>query len=178
MKKRRKRKLNASELKYLIRNYPDTPNEVLAKKLRVSIWTIKSRATKHKLDKSPQFISRLRSDIAVKCDNAARLNTKQAKLKREKTMKQRYGNDTTRIRWGLEPVSKNRHYRREPRARLLQRNRLQRLGYIIDQETLTAYYTNKTHRAVRLEKIQRGTRKGKIMPYYDFKPISEKPEKQ
>lgn len=178
MKKRRKRNLKASEVRYLIKNYPNTPNEILAKKLRVSIWTIKSRATKHGLNKSPEFISHLRSDLAVKHDNAARLNTQQAKQKREKTMKERYGNDTTRIRWGLEPVSKNRHYRREPRARLLQRNRLQRLGYEVDQDTLTAYYTPQTHRAVRLEKIQRGTRKGKIMPYYDFKPISEKPKNQ
>jgi len=174
MKRQKQKHLTASELAFLIEHYPDTPNAVLAEQMGVSLWTIKSRVTKHRLRKSPEYISRQRSELAVKYDNGAHLNTPESRRKREQTMKERYGNDVLRVRWGLDPVSKNRHYRTEPRERLLQRNRLQRLGYIVDQETLTAYYTETTHRAPRLEKLKRGVKKGKMKSYYDFKPLSEK----
>ena len=78
-----------------------------------------------------------------------------------------------RIRWGLKPKT-NRHFRIEPKARLLQRNRLERLGYIVDKENLIAYYTPETKRATRIERVPRGQKIGSIRGWYDFAPLESK----
>lgn len=173
-RKRKSKNLTPEQVAELARRYPNESNEELAKSFGVSVHTIKSRKEKHGWHKSKEYIRRVYSEIAKEHNNAARINTPEAYAKRENTIRERFASDKIRIKWGLEPKSKKRHYRREPRAKLLQRNRLQRLGYIVDETNLIAYYTSGTHRATRLEAIPRGTTKGSIHPYYDFRPYDER----
>lgn len=173
-RKRKSKHLTPEQIEELARRYPNESNEELAKSFGVSVYTIKSRKEKHGWNKSREYTSRLYSKIAKENNNAARINTPEAYAKRENTIRERFASDRIRIKWGLDPVWKKRHYRREPRAKLLQRNRLQRLGYIVDETNLIAYYTPGTHRAKRLEAIPRGTTKGNIHPYYDFRPYAER----
>ena len=168
-RKPKSKHLTSEQLAEIKRMYPDTPNEEIAETLGLSVWTIRARAQKHKWHKSKEFISRQNQMRAVKCGNAARINTAESYAKRVVTMQKKMESDRLRIKWGLEPKTK-RHYRLEPRGKLLQRNRLQRLGYIVDEKTLVAYYTPGTHRASRLEAVPRGTTKGSIHSYYDFRP--------
>lgn len=172
MKKKSKRKtyrLTDEEVRYIRENYPDMTNEDIARNLSISVAVVKKYRTKLGLRKSRDYISAAMRETAIKCGNSARINTPAAYAKREETMRKQIKTDRARLRFGLEPKS-NRHYRTEPRGKLLQRNRLQRLGYIVDEKNLIAYWTPGTHRAKRLEAIPRGVQKGSIKPYYDFRP--------
>lgn len=162
--------LSKEGIRYLIENYPMTHNEELARKLGVSVWGIKSCAYKHKLRKSPEFISELRSRIAVKHDCTSQLNTPEAIEKRARSYRRTIETEKARINFGIEQKTKL-HFRNEPRERLLQRNRLERLGYVIDKDKLIAYYTPETRRAVRLEKLKRGTATKSMRTFYDFRPM-------
>lgn len=164
--------LSAEQLAYIEAHYPNESNEAIAEALGLSKWTIKSRAEKHGWHKSDAYKRALCREVAIRCNNAARINTPEAYAKREATMREQNRIDRLRIKWGL-PQKTKRHIRIEGRDKLLQRNRLQRLGYIIDEAKLIAFYTPETHRAKRLEAIPRGVRKGTIKPYYDFKPYGE-----
>ncbi|MBR5414133.1 MAG: hypothetical protein IK114_14065, partial [Fibrobacter sp.] len=96
-----------------------------------------------------------------------------AYAKREATMKKQYESERLRIRWGIHQLTK-RHIRVEPKQRLLQRNRLERLGYIVDKDRLIAYYTPETKRATRIERVPRGKKVGSITGWYDFAPLETK----
>lgn len=171
MKKPKSKHLTSEQLAYIQEHYPNETNEEIAQALGLSKWTIKSRAEKHGWHKSKEFISNLNRERAIRCGNGARINTPEAYKKREATRAKMNRTDLMRIRWGLEPRQK-RHFRIEPKAKLLQRNRLQRQGYIIDEQALIAYYTPETKRCKRLEAIPRGTQKGTIKPFYEFKPYN------
>lgn len=153
--------------------YPDHPNEEIAGIMGLSKWTIKSRAEKHGWHKSAEYIKKVNHERAVKYENYKRINTPEAYAKRSITRAKLYEAEKMRIRWGLEQRTK-RHFRIEPKERLLQRNRLERLGYIVDKENLIAYYTPETKRAPRIEKVPRGARKGSIRGWYDFAPLETK----
>ena len=172
-----RKNLTPEQIEEIARRYPNESNESIAKSMGVSKWTIKRRADRHGWHKSKEYESRIYSEIAKKCNNAARINTPEAYAKRAATIKAQYAADKLRIKWGLKPIYGNRHYRREPRAKLLQRNRLQRLGYIVDEANLIAYWTAGTHRATRLEAVPRGTTKGSIHAYYDFRPYERELDK-
>ena len=171
MKKPKSKHLTSEQLAYIKAHYPNESNEQIAEALGLSKWTIKSRAEKHGWHKSPEYKSALCREVAIKFNNAARINTPESYAKREATLKKQYETERLRIRWGVHQLTK-RHIRLEGRDKLLQRNRLKRLGYIVDEQKLIAYYTPQTHRAKRLEAIPRGVRKGSIKPYYDFKPYA------
>ena len=164
--------LTSEQIDYLIRHYPHTNNNVLASEMGISVHTIKSRAYSLGLHKSKEYRTELYRQIAKDYNNAERLNTPNAIAKRGETIKRQYVTDHIRANWGMEPATK-RHIRLEPRGKLLQRNRLQRLGYIIDETNLIAYWTPGTHRATRLEAQPRGITKGSIHAYYSFAPYGE-----
>ena len=166
-KKNSRKTFSPDELVFLETNYPNCDNGELAETLNVSVYTVMSRAGKNGWYKTSGFMSFSRSRIAREHNNADRLNTPEAFRKRVETLRKQIVLDKSRIRFGLGPKS-NRHYRTEPKARLLQRNRLQRLGYIVDEEKLVAYYSENTRRCIRLEAVPRGVRKGSIKPYYSF----------
>lgn len=173
LKKRSASRLSDEQIEYLKEHFHDTPDDELAEVMGISVYTVRARRTKLGLKKDDEFLSKMRSEVAKRCGNGARINTPEAYAKREKKLKENYERDKMRIRWGLEPLCKGRHYRREPVARLLQRNRLQRMGYIIDEQNLIAYYTDDTQRATRLEAIPRGVKKGTIKPYYEFRRLDK-----
>ena len=172
MGKPKSKHLTSELLSYIAEQYPDRDNQDIADELGLSVFTIKARATKHGWKKSAAYLSAQRRDTALRCNNAERLNTPDAIIKRVATHSNIYKSEVIRKKWGLEQKTKI-HIRLEPREKLLQRNRLQRLGYIVDETNLTAYFTTGTHRAPRLEAIPRGTTKGNIHSYYDFRPYGE-----
>ena len=161
--------LTKEQLAEIARRFPNESNEAIAKDFGVSPWTIKSRGEKNHWHKSKEYRHILYSEVAKRCENHKRINTPEAYAKRVETMKKLIANDRLRIKWGLEQKTK-RHIKLEPTPKILQRNRLERMGYIIDNARLIAYYTPKTKRAVRLEKIPRGVKKGSITSYFEFKP--------
>lgn len=166
--------LNKEQLDYIAQHYPNESNAEIAEALGLSKWTIKSRAEKHGWRKSKEFIVRQCREVAIRGGYGKRINTPESYAKREATLKKQYDIDKMRIRWGMLPAQKGRHYTSEPRARLFQRNRLERLGYIVDKENLIAYYTPETKRAPRIEKVPRGQKIGSIRGWYDFAPLESK----
>lgn len=168
-----KRVLSKEEIRTLVEMFPNHSDREIAEALRISICTVKSRRTKMGLRKSPEYLSMINRERAIRCGDAERLNTKEAVAKRVKTMGEKIRKDRLRMKWGLEQQTK-RHFRNEPTARLLQRNRLRRLGYVVDEKALVAYWTESTHRATRLEKLKRGEKKGSLKCWYDFAELKEK----
>ena len=172
MKARVGRCLTDDQLAYLAEHYPYTSNEELAKELGISIHTISSRRTRHGWKKDKEFIRKYQHEIAIKNNAWARLNIPENHAKGIATRNKIYAAEKARIKWGLPQLTK-RHFSSEPREKQVQRNYLKRLGYIVDDTNLVAYYTPETHRARRLENIKRGERKGTIKPYYDFLPYDK-----
>ena len=165
--------LTPEQLAQIAKLYPDHTNEEIAEIMGLSKWTIKSRAERHGWNKSDAYKSALCREVAIRCNNADRINTPAAYAKREATMKKQYESERLRIRWGIHQLTK-RHIRVEPKQRLLQRNRLERLGYIVDKDRLIAYYTPETKRATRIERVPRGKKVGSITGWYDFAPLETK----
>ncbi len=62
--------------------------------------------------------------------------------------------DRARVMFGLPQLSKL-NVKRQPQQKIYDRCYLKRLGYIIDEENLIAYWTPQTKRAVKLEKRPR-----------------------
>ena len=170
-KRKKGTKLTTDELLAIAVRYPYTPDDELARLFDISIYTIKALVTKNHWRKTPEFISALRRDIALRTRAADHLNTPESKAKRGATHHKIIESDKIRLRLGLQPMSK-RHYRTEPKKKQMQKNYLRRNGYIVDDETLTAYYTPSTKRCLKLEAIKRGEKKGNIRPYYDFVAIN------
>lgn len=171
MKKRIAASLTDEQLSYLAEHYPYTPNDVLANELGISIHTINSRRTRHGWKKNNDFLKKIRHDSAINHRSWERLNIKETHAKGIETRNKIYEAEKIRIKWGLPQLTKRR-FASEPRKKRMQRNYLKRIGYIIDDVQLIAYYTPETHRAKRLERVNRGEEKGTIKPYYDFKPYN------
>ena len=74
-----------------------------------------------------------------------------------------------RVRWGLPQQTKIRlkhgtkHYHDQV-------SYLRKMGYILDEGSKVAYYTETTHRATRLESAPRGRKVGAMLSHFDFKP--------
>lgn len=168
MKPRRKN-VTPDELREMAALYPDNDNMAIAEQFGLSVWSIKSLAYKHGWHKSPKFISRIQSEKAIQYNNAARLNTESAIRKRTETSIRLNHIEKARLHNGL-PQKTKRHYRLEPRTKLMQRAYLKRRGYIIDESSLTAYYDENTQRSPRIEKVPRGKKIGTIKAWYDFAP--------
>lgn len=171
MKTRISHALTNEQLSYLAEHYPKTPNDELARALGISIFTVNSRRTRHGWKKDKDFLYELRRESAIKHKSWERLNVPETHAKGIETRNKIYEAEKIRIKWGLPQLTKRR-FASEPRKKQMQRNYLKRLGYIIDEIQLVAFYTPETHRAKRLEGVKRGERKGTIKPYYDFKPYN------
>ena len=171
MKPRRKN-VTPDELREMAALYPDNDNMAIAEQFGLSVWSIKSLAYKHGWHKSPKFISRIQSKKAIQNNNAARLNTDSAIRKRTETSIRLNHIEKARLHNGL-PQKTKRHYRLEPRTKLMQRAYLKRRGYIIDEPSLTAFYDENTQRSPRIEKVPRGKKIGTIKSWYDFAPKKE-----
>lgn len=154
----------------MLDRYAECSNASLAAEFGCREKVVLYHAKRLGLRKSKEYCHKLYSGIAVRCNNEARLNSEKAKMKRVASLEKVVASERARLKWGLEQRTK-RHFRLEPRAKLLQRNRLQRLGYIVDEERLVAYWTEGTKRARRLERLKRGEKKGSLISYYDFAPL-------
>ena len=172
MKERYAWSLTDQQIAYLAEHYHDTPNEELARVLGISVHTINARRTRHGWKKDERYLKKVRHESAVEHEAWKRLNVAENHQKGIATRNKIYEAERARIKWGLPQLTK-RHFRTELREKQVQRNYLKRLGYIIDDEKLIAYYTPETHRARRLERVERGVRKGTIKPFYTFKPYDE-----
>lgn len=175
MKKKVAWALTEEQLAYLAEHYHNTPNEVLAKTLGISIFTINSRRTRHGWKKDKDYLWKMNHDNAIRSESWKRLNIQETHAKGIATRNELYKAERARIKWGIPQLTK-RHFRTERREKQVQRNYLKRLGYIIDDVNLIAYYTPETHRARRLERVERGVQKGSIKPYYNFKPYEHQRE--
>ena len=173
--KQRRKNVTPDELQEMAALYPDNDNVTIAEQFNLSTWSIKSLAYKHGWHKSQKFISLLQSERAIRNNNAARLNTESAIRKRTETSIRLNNIEKARLHNGL-PQKTKRHYRLEPRTKLMQRAYLKRRGYMIDEPSLTAYYDENTQRSPRIEKVPRGKRKGSIKAWYDFAPKKEEKE--
>ena len=143
----------------------------------VSKSTVDHIQVRYNLHKSPEHIHNM-GVKAGKASHEARHGippkecyTKEAIAKRVATYKERYRVDDMRVRWGLKQTTRIRLKHKCKRQRD-QRWYLIQLGYVIDDANFIAYYTPKTHRAPRLEKIPRGEKKGYARSYYEFRPLT------
>lgn len=177
MKKEKSRRavgrLSEEQVAYIVEHYHDTSMADIAAALGISVHTVKSRRDKMKLHHDKEYISRINSERAIKCNNAERLNTPESREKSREARAALFRAEKARVTYGL-PQKTKRRFTTEPRASLMQRNRLQRLGYIVDNKEKVAYWTEQTKRAVRIEKVPRGKKVGSIRCYYDFRPLAEK----
>lgn len=168
--------ITPEQVEVMSRLYPDHPNEEIASIVGISPSTIRVYVTRYGWRKSKEYMSRLNRDKALK-HGTSHLNTPEGIAKRSKTRHEYYVRDKSRLNCGL-PRKTRLQIRTESRKKMMQRNRLERRGYVIDNVNMIAYWTERTQRAVRLERIPRRQKKGSIMPYYDFRPISDKPEEK
>lgn len=157
---------------YLRENYADGDNPAIAEHLGVTERAVQSQASFLGIRKSREYESARLSRIAKEKESALHLNTREAIAKRVETRKRMFRTERARIMFGLEQQT-GIHIRTESRPKMLQRNRLQRLGYVIDDVNLVAYWTPGTHRARRLERLSRGEKSGSIKCYYDFAELPE-----
>lgn len=157
---------------YLREKYADGDNPSIAEHLGVTVRAVQSKASFLGIHKSREYESARLSRIAKEKESAWHLNTREAIAKRVETRKRMFRTERARIMFGLEQQT-GIHIRTESRAKMLQRNRLQRLGYVIDDANLIAYWTPGTHRARRLERLSRGEKRGSIKCYYDFAELPE-----
>lgn len=153
--------------------YADEDNGVLAEELGVTARAVFCQAQWLGLRKSAEYESARRSRCAKERGFASRLNSSSAIEKRSETIRGQFKSERARVMCGLEQKT-HRHLRIEPAKRLVQRNRLQRLGYVVDEKALVAYWTEVTHRAVRLEKLKRGETRGSMKCWYDFAELPKK----
>ena len=160
------------KIAYIVEHYHDTSNLEIANALGISVSTVGRYKLVYGLKKDKEYMMERNLRYSMLPHNMDNLNTPDAIAKRVMTRKKSVQFDRMLVRWGLKQKTKI-HLRFEPRGKLLQRNRLQRLGYIVDEKNLIAYWTDETHRATRLESIPRGERKGTIRPYYSFAPYGE-----
>lgn len=152
--------------------YANEDNAVLAKELGVTEHVVYSQAHWLGLHKSREYESARRRRQALAGGFAERINTAEAVRNRVESRGRRFKNERARVLLGMEQKTRM-HLRFEPREKLLQRNRLQRLGYVVDEAKLVAYWTPETRRATRLEKLSRGEKSGRMKCFYDFAELKE-----
>lgn len=153
--------------------YANEDNAVLAKELGVTEHVVYSQAHWLGLHKSREYESERRRKMAIDGRFCDQINTPEAIAKRVETQKKQHRTEVARVMFGLEQKTR-KHIRIESRAKLLQRNRLQRLGYVVKEKELVAYWTPETHRAKLLERMKRGEKRGKMKCFYDFAELKEK----
>lgn len=168
-------RLTKEQIRYIREHFSDTPNKVLAADLGISVSSVNNIQNRYRLTKSPEHskkMHRLSGEASANLGRKIEL-TPETIRKRVESRHKTYLSERARVRLGLEQKTKIRIGRYE-RRKVKQNYYLRSRGYIIDESTLTAYYTPQTRRATRLESLQRGTKKGNIKTYYDFKELIQK----
>lgn len=167
------RKVTSEQLQFVIEHFANMTNYELCDATGLSRTTICRIQFKYKLRKSAEHYHNM-GVRAGKASDKARGGKwpgmcQEVIDRRAATYRKTFQTEDLRYRWGLEQRTKIR-LKKEPRRKHDQRVRLEKFGYIIDETNLVAYYTPGTHRATRLEAVPRGTTKGSIKSYYDFRP--------
>ena len=159
------RPLSSEQVSFIIQNFKNTENIVLAEKAGCSLSAINRIQGRYHLKKSKEHLRKMYSESGKRNHekNGNIPISEDAIRRRVETWKKRYREEKARVAWGLEPISHIK-VRKEPRAKQQQRNYLKRHGYIVDNFNNIAYWKEDTIRAVRME------RKPK---YFKFKPYEE-----
>ena len=170
-------KITDEQVQYVLQNYADKSNPELMAEVGLSKSSIDRLALVHHLRKSKEHLHRM-GVKAGRASNESRggkaLNiTKEVIEKRVATYKETVRREKARVLFGLEQKTKIR-VKVQPHLKCNQRSYLKKLGYIIDDKEMIAYYTPETHRAKRMEATPCGRKTNKIKQYYEFKPYEER----
>lgn len=168
------KRLTEEQIQAVIRLFPDHTKKEIHDLTGVGLSSIDRIQARHGLRKSPKHLHNMgvragkASNVARGGDSSA-CYTREAIAKRVATYKKTYQIEDMRVRWGLRQLTKI-HLKHGLKQAQDQAWYLRTLGYIVDKDTLTAYWTASTRRATRLEKLKRGESKGPFHCYFDFKP--------
>mgnify|MGYP002865550380 CR=1 FL=1 len=167
--------LTQEQIDYIRRNFANTPNKELAKSLGISSSAISNIQRKYHLTKSREHTKAMhRLSGLASADSWGKIElTPEVLAKRAASFKKTWHTERARVLFGL-PQKTQIHIKKWSTEKVRQNYYLRKRGYIIDEANLIAYYTEKTHRAKRLEAIPRGKKVGSIKPFYDFRPYNTK----
>lgn len=163
--------LTREQIDYIRKHFAYTQNKDLARDLGLSLSTITNIRKRYRLSKSPEHLKAMHRECGLassRCCNNIEL-TPETLRKRADSFKKTYKLEKARVHFGLEQKTKIK-VRRLPRKMIRQRYYLRTLGYVIDENTLTAYYTDHTKRAPRMEACRES---GKRKIYYSFKKLEQ-----
>lgn len=169
------KRLTEEQINAVVHLFPNHSKRELKELTGVGLSSIDRIQAKFGLRKTPEHLHNMgvragkASNIARGGDNSA-CYTPEAIAKRVAAYKERRRVEETRRRWGLEQLTKI-HLQHGTKEKHDQAWYLRRLGYVLDERTLTAYFTPETHRARRLEALGRGGKTKYMKCYYDFKPF-------
>lgn len=159
--------LTEEQVLYIRRHYRDTTNKALAALVGCSRSTVCSIQRKYGLSKSEDHthlmaVSSGHASAEARGGIALTEYTPEMIARRTETYKKTFREERARIAFGL-PRKTRIKASRQPRAKCDHRAYLKRLGYVIDDNNLIAYWTEDTHRATVLE--ARPRQFYKFMPY-------------
>ena len=159
--------LTREQIDYIRKHFADTPNKELARELGISSSGVTNIQRKYNLRKSLDHLKAMHrlSGLASVNSDWKLESTPEIVAKRAASFKKRFKTEKARIAFGLPQKTKIR-IRKCPRAKVRQNYYLRTRGYIIDESIQTAYYTEETRRATRLEK-------GIYKSYYTFKSYED-----
>ena len=163
--------LTREQIDYIRKHFAYTQNKDLARDLGLSLSTITNIRKKYHLAKSPEHLKAMHRACGLassKCSNNIEL-TPEILRKRADSFKKTYRVEKARVHFGLEQKTKIK-ISRLPRKMVRQRYYLRTRGYVINDTTLTAYYTDSTRRATRME-ADRASGRRKI--YYSVKKFEK-----
>ena len=167
--------LSEEQIAFVRKHFSDMRNQDLADAAGISKSSVSKIQKAFHLRKSPEQMNRMlakagRASVAVR-DNRHIILTPEIIEKRVASYKKTFREELIRTKWGLEQLTKMK-VRQEPRKKRRQRSYLKQLGYVLDEPNCTAYWTDNTTRAVRMEQY---TDK---KCYYKFKPLYENEQHQ
>ena len=163
--------LTREQIDYIRKHFADTQNKDLARDLGLSLSTITNIRKKYHLAKSPEHLKAMHRECGLASSRRGRAIelTPDVLRKRAESFKKTYRMEKARVYFGLEQKTKIRVRRRPPEL-LKQKYYLRMRGYIVDDATMTAFYTDDTRRATRMEANKEN---GKRKIYYTFKKLEK-----
>ena len=172
----RGKRLTEEQISEVVRLFPNHTKRELRSLTGVGFSSIDRIQSEYHLRKSPEHIHNMgvragkASNIARGGDSSA-CYTPEAIAKRVDTYKKTRNIEEMRYRWGLPQRTRIR-LRHKPKSATDQSSYLRGLGYIVDESSLVAYYTDRTRRATRLERLGRGGKTKQMRCYFDFLPFT------
>ena len=164
--------ITKEQLEFVLEHFSNMTNREIAKAIGLSMSTVSNVQKRYHLKKSPEHMHEnfVRSGKASAKVTGGIVLTPEMIAKRSESYLKRWREEKARVTFGLPQQTKIR-VKKAPKKKTTQRLYLVNRGYIIDDKNLIAYYTSDTKRAIRLENIERGVKKGAIRPYYSFQPF-------